>query len=146
MTVRSLVAATALVLVAGAVIAAEDPIKARQAVMKQNGDQAKIAVAMVKGEAPFDLAKAKTVFTTFAASADKVKDLFPDNSKSGDDTAALPKIWEDKADFDAKLAKMGKDAKAAADSVTDLASFKANFATVGKDCGACHELYRRKKT
>jgi len=129
-----------------AVAAQTDPIAARKALMKANGDQAKIGAAMAKGEAPFDLAKSKTMFATFLDAANKMPNLFPDNSKTGGETAAQPKIWEDMADFKAKFAKLGADAKAAETSVKDLDSFKAAFAAIGKDCGGCHELYRIKKT
>ena len=129
-----------------AVAAQTDPIAARKALMKANGDQAKIGAAMAKGEAPFDLAKSKTMFATFLDAANKMPNLFPDNSKTGGETAAQPKIWEDMADFKAKFAKLGADAKAAETSVKDLDSFKAAFTAIGKDCGGCHELYRIKKT
>jgi cytochrome c556 len=70
--------------------------------------------------------------------------LFPDNSKTGGDTAALPAVWETKADFDAKLAKFGVEAKEAAAKVKDEASFKAIFPEVQKNCGGCHQTYRKK--
>jgi cytochrome c556 len=128
------------------VAAQTDPIAARKALMKANGDQAKIGVQMAKGEIPFDLAKAKTMFATFEDAASKMPNLFPPDSKTGGKTAALPKIWEDMADFKARFAKLDTDSKAAEGSVTDLDSFKAAFTAVGKDCGGCHELYREKKT
>ena len=144
---RTVLVAAAVVLGATTVAAQTDPIAARKKLMKANGDEAKIGVAMAKGEAPFDLAKAKVIFATFADAADKMPNLFPENSKTGGDTAALPKIWEDMADVKTRFAKLGEDAKAAEASVTDLASFKAAFGNIGKnDCGACHELYRQKKT
>ena len=144
--VRGVLIVAGCALCATAVLAQQDPIAARKALMKANGDQAKIGSAMAKGEAPFDLAKAQVVFATFADSAGKVGQLFPENSKTGGDTAALPKIWETPDDFKAKLAKFGTDAKAAQASVKDLDSFKAAFGTVGKDCGGCHESYRVKKS
>ena len=67
---------------------------------------------MIEGKQPFDLAKAKAVLATFASRARQGQDLLPDNSKTGGDTASLPAIWENKADFDAKLAKLSADAKA----------------------------------
>jgi cytochrome c556 len=101
---------------------------------------------MLKGDAPFDLAKAKTALASFQEAGEKAPALFPDNSKTGGDTAALPKIWEDKADFDARLAKLAADTKAAESTVTNLDSFKAAMGTIGKECGGCHELYRAKKS
>ncbi len=145
--IRTVLAAGVVLAVGIGVVASEEsPIKARQALMKANGDQAKIAAAMAKGEKPFDLAAAKKVFATFANAAAKVPALFPPTSKTGEDTAALPAIWENMDDFKARLAKLGEDSRAAEASVTDLATFKTALGTVGKDCGGCHEKYRQKKT
>jgi len=128
-------------------VAQQDPIAARRALMKANGDQAKIGAAMMKGEAPFDLEKARKIFATWEDASAKAPALFPDNSKTGGETAADPKIWQNKDDFEARLGKLGTDAKAAAASVTDLDSFKAAFGNIGKnDCGGCHEKYRVKKS
>jgi cytochrome c556 len=129
-----------------AVVAQSDPIAARKALMKENGRQSGIARAMIEGKEPFDLAKAKVVLANFATAHDKGKNLWPDNSKSGGDTASLPAIWENKADFEAKLAKLSSDAKAQDAGVKDLDSFKAAMAEVGKDCGGCHNTYRKKPT
>lgn len=126
-------------------VAAQDPIAARRALMKDTGKQAGGGAAMVRGEAPFDLAKAKAIFVAVQKQAAEAPALFPDNSKTGGETAALPAIWQSKADFDARFVKMGADAKAAEASVTDLDSFKVAFGGVGKNCGGCHELYRLKK-
>ena len=128
-----------------AVLAQSDPIAARKALMKENGRQSGIARAMIEGKEPFDLAKAKAVLANFATAHDKGKGLWPDTSKSGDH-ASLPAIWENKTDFDAKLAKLSSDAKAQDAGVKDLDSFKAAMAEVGKDCGGCHNTYRKKPT
>ena len=146
MMLRAVLAASAIAVGITAVAAQSDPIAARKALMKANGDQAKIGAAMVKGEAPFDLAKAKAIFVTFVDAAGKMPALFPDNSKTGGETTAAPKIWEDMADFKARFEKFGSDAKAAESKVTDLASFKDSFGAVAKNCGGCHELYRVKKS
>jgi cytochrome c556 len=128
-------------------LAQEDPIAARKALMKANGEAAKAGAAMMKGEAPFDLEKARKVFATFEDAGTKAPDLFVKAAKAGDDTAADPKIWENLDDFKARFAKLGADAKAAGAQVTDLASFKAAFGNIGKnDCGGCHEAYRVKKS
>jgi cytochrome c556 len=128
-----------------AVIAQQNPIEQRKAIMKENGAQAKAGAAMAKGEAPFDLAKAKTIFATFADSAGKMPNLFPPDSKTGNETTAAPAIWEKKNEFNALFVKFGKDAKEAESKVTDLASFRTQFAAMGKQCGGCHETFRVKK-
>jgi cytochrome c556 len=144
---RNVFVVTAIALSVGVAVAQQDPIAARRALMKANGDQAKIGAAMAKGEAPFDLDKVKKMFATFEDAAAKMPALFPPNSKTGGDTAADPKIWANLDDFKARFAKLGADAKDAVANVTDLDSFKAAFGSIGKnDCGACHEKYRIKKS
>ncbi|HXW20109.1 MAG TPA: cytochrome c, partial [Roseiarcus sp.] len=76
--------------------------------------------------------------------ANKGPDLFPDNSKTGEDTHALPAIWENKADFVAHFQKLGADSTALLASIKDEATFKAEMPGLFKDCGACHETYRAK--
>jgi cytochrome c556 len=145
--IRILFAVAAVALGVGFAVAQQDPIAARKALMKANGDQAKIGAAMIKGEAPFDLEKAHKIFATFEDAAAKAPALFPDNTKTGGDTAADLKIWENMEDFKARFAKFAADAKDAGGKVTDLASFKAAFGSIGKnDCGGCHEHYRIKKS
>ena len=107
--IRTVLAVTVLAFGVSAVVAQGDPIAARQALMKANGDQSRIATEMLNGKRPFDLDAAKKVFIVFAESGDKAKALFPDNSKTGGDTAALPAIWEKKADFDAMLTKFANE-------------------------------------
>jgi cytochrome c556 len=144
---RIVSAMTVIALCAGAAIAQQDPIAARQSLMKANGEQAKIGAAMAKGDTPFDIEKARKVFTAFEDAATKAPSLFPDNSKTGGNTAADPKIWENIDDFKARFAKFGTDAKDAIANVSDLDSFKAAFGAIGKnDCGGCHEKYRVKKS
>jgi cytochrome c556 len=117
--------------------------------MKDNADQAKIGAAMVKGEAPFDPAKAHKIFATFENTAAKAPALFPEHSidqpTADDPYTASPDIWKNIDDFKARFAKFGSNAKAADADLKDLDSFKAAFGNIGKnDCGACHEKYRLK--
>jgi cytochrome c556 len=144
--IRPLLAVVSLAIATSVVVAQQNPIEGRQALMKANSAQAKIGAAMVKGEAPFDLAKAQKIFATYEDSSAKIGDLFPPDSKTGNDTTAAPKIWEDMAGFKAAVAKFGADAKAAAAATKDLDSFKAQFGAVQKNCGGCHRTYRVKKS
>jgi cytochrome c556 len=146
MKFASAIAAVAVAaLGATVVLAQQDPIAARKALMKANGQGAGALAKMLKGEAPFDPAVAKKAFASFEDAAAKMPTLFPDNSKIGGETAASPKIWENMADVKARFVKLGNDAKAADASVKDLDSLKAAFSQLGKNCNDCHELYRLKK-
>jgi len=131
---------------ASVVLAQQDPVAARKALMKANGQAAGALAKMLKGEAPFDPATAPKSFATFEDAAAKMPSLFPDNSKTGGETGAAPKIWEDMADVKARFVKLGQDSKAAGASVKDLDSLKAAVQAVGKNCNDCHELYRVKKS
>ena len=148
--IRALFAVVAISLGVSLALAQQDVIKERKALMKANLDQAKVGAAMVKGEEPFDLAKAQKIFASFADAAARAPALFPPNSMdeatADDPFSASPKIWQDMEGFKARFAKFGSDAKAAAASVKDLDSFKAAFSDIGKNgCGSCHETYRLKK-
>jgi cytochrome c556 len=139
---------TALVIVtafgAGAVWAATDDIAQRRELMHNDGIAAKKLFDMAKGTIPFDLAVAQASLKTLAIGAEKSPALFPDDSKTGGGTAALPAIWENKADFNARFAKFSKDVDAALAATKDEASFKAVAPSVFKNCGGCHELYKAK--
>jgi cytochrome c556 len=145
MLIRTACVAVAIAFSATAVIAQSDPISQRKETMKGVGGQARVGAQMVKGEVPFDLAKAQAVFATFATAAAKMPSLFPDNSKTGGETTAAPKIWEDMNGFKAGFAKFEAEAKTAQTSVKDLETFKVAFGNMGKNCGGCHETFRVKK-
>jgi len=143
--VRVLLTVAALVLAASLAAAQSNPIAARKALMKANGDQAKIGAAIAKGDASFDLVKVQTIFATFMEAAEKAPALFPDNSKTGGKTEALPAIWKNKPDFERRLAKFGADVKAAQADVKDLATFKAVWSgLIRNNCTGCHEKYVQK--
>jgi cytochrome c556 len=142
---RIVLAAAFAALGVTAVVAQGDPLAARKAMMKSNGQAAGQGAKFIKGEEPFDLAKAQAIFAAYQKTAAEYGKLFPDNSKGGD-TAALPAVWENKADFEAKLAKFGADAKDAAAKVKDEASFKTVFPEVQKNCGSCHQTYRKRQS
>lgn len=144
--IRTVLVAATVALGVTAVTAQTDPIGTRKEIMKGVGGQTKTGAAMAKGEAPFDLGKAKAIFATYADAAGKMPGLFPATSKTGGDTTAAPKIWEDMNGFKTGFDKLGADSKAAEASIKDLDSFKTAFGAVTKNCGGCHETYRIKKS
>jgi cytochrome c556 len=136
------VASSALALSAGAVAG---PTEDREAVMKQIGAAMKDGAGYATGQTPFDAAKVKAGMSGLAANAKKAQRLFPAGSGADAKTAADPKIWTNKADFDKRLAEMGKLATAASNAKTAEA-FKPAFMAVSATCKSCHDIYRKKKT
>jgi cytochrome c556 len=128
----------------GGVLAA-DVIAQRRALMHDDGIAAKKLFDMANGKAPFDLAIAQASLKTLADGAEKSPLLFPDDSKTGGDTAALPAIWENKADFNARFAKFSRDVAAAIAATRDEASFKVVAPAVFENCSSCHERYKAKR-
>ncbi len=143
---RLMIAAAIAASAATTVLAQSDVIAQRKDMMKSVGGATRDPGAMLKGEAAFDLAKVQASLATYQNAAAKFGALFPDNSKTGGETTAAPKVWEDANGFKAALEKFGNEAKAAAAAIKDEASFKANFPNVLKNCGSCHETYRVKKS
>ncbi|HXZ46432.1 MAG TPA: cytochrome c [Pseudolabrys sp.] len=129
-----------------AVVAQTSPIAARKALMKANNDNARVAIQMMRGQAPFDAAKVDAAFVQWADTAQKLPGLFPENSKTGEETRATPKIWANKSDFDSKAAAFGKAVAENRDKAkASLDGLKAAIPVVGKACDNCHEDYRAPK-
>jgi cytochrome c556 len=144
--IRTFLAVGAIIGGLTVVVAQSDPIAARRQHMKDLGALTKTGIEMAKGEIPYDHAKAQAILAAYVEKGPKIPDLFPETAKTGGDTAALPGIWENKADFKAKADKLTADAKAAQLTVKDADTFKAVFNDLTKDCGACHQTYRAKKS
>src|SRR4030095_13951050 len=140
------IAVAAIAIGATAGLAQQDPIAARKALMKANGQAAGGLAKLDKGEEASQPDTAQKALPTFEDAAAKMPNLFPPDSKTGGETTAAPKIWEDTADFKARFVKLGNDAKAASASVKDLDSLKTTFPEFAKNCGGCHEIYRIKKS
>jgi cytochrome c556 len=127
-----------------AVMAQSNPIAERKDAMKAVGAATRDGAAIAKGEVAFDAAKAQAIFKTYADAAKKMPTLFPDSSKTGGETTAAAKIWEDQAGFKAAFVKFEADAAAGA-TVANLDGFRTAFGAATKNCGTCHEVYRIKK-
>jgi cytochrome c556 len=132
--------------IAGFVVtaAAAGPMEDRQATMKAVGQSMKEG-AGINSPAGFDAAKAKSLMDSVAANAKKLKGLYPAGSGADPKSAADPKIWENKADFDKRLSEMGAAATAAG-KATSAETFKPAYVALGATCKSCHDIYRKKKS
>lgn len=128
------------------VLAATDPIAARKTLMDGVAANAGVAGGVMKGEIAYSPAVGKAVIESMAGVALVYGDYFPEGTDTGD-TKASPKIWSDRAGFDAELAKFQAAVAAAREASgregpADQAAFAAAIQPVLGTCRACHEGYR----
>jgi cytochrome c556 len=143
---RMMLVGAALLIGASAVIAQSDPIAERRTIMKGVGAATRTGTQMVRGDVPFDAAKAKEILRVYAAAADKTHTYFPDSSKTGGETTASPKIWESQAEFRKRFDDWAKEIQAASARTDSLDEFKVAFDNLTKACGACHQTFRISKS
>lgn len=122
--------------------AQSEAIAARQAILGSFGNAVKEPGSMLRHEATFDLAIVQASLKTIAEGAPKLKTLFPDDSKSGAYTEALPVIWDKKDEFLKIVDQLAASATAARAAVKDEASFRNEWGKVSSNCRACHKVYR----
>lgn len=147
---RTVMAVGALVLGVGAVMAQQDLVKQSQDTMKANAKNlGGVMIAMVKGEKPFDQAAVNAALAQLDDTAKKLPTMFPESLKGAKfdgDYGPSPKIWEDKAGFQAKIDSFAKVVTEAKAKIKDLDSLKATAPGIGKECGGCHETFRVKNS
>ena len=131
------------------VAAAQDfsnQLKARQGQFRIMAFNLGVLGGMARGTADYDADLAVLAAENIATIAALHQDgMWPEGSDnmSIDGTRALPSIWEDTADFNAKWTALG-------DSADALVTVAGNgqealgpaVGALGKTCGACHEAYR----
>lgn len=114
-------------------------IQQRQEAMDAIGKASLANFKMMKGEAPFDLAKLQAGLKIMQDEAGKLKALFPEDSKTGGDTEATAKIWQSKSEFEAAVDTLISEVKSAAGAIKDEATLKAEYPKVANSCGNCHK-------
>jgi cytochrome c556 len=128
------------------VVAQQDVAVSQQNLMKsQARNMYGVLGKMVKGDTPFDKAAADAALKALADDVAKIPTVFTTNPKQDVPNASFgssPKIWQNKADFDAKVPAV---TKAIADAkFTDAASLKVAFDAIQAKCDGCHDNYRVK--
>ena len=125
-------------------------LKARKGYMQVLGFNMGPLGAMAKGKAPYDAAAATVAANNLkAASEIHLGAAWPagsDNGALGDETRALPKIWESSDEFGQKWKDFAEAAAAlAAVAGNGSEEMVAAFKPVGKSCGGCHKPFRAAK-
>ena len=101
---------------------------------------------MVKGKRPFGADEFKQRSERLAYLTKLLNEAYAEGSgqAAGIATDALPGIWENRKDFDAKLADLQREAQSLATvgAGGDEAKIKEQFAKTAGACKACHDKYR----
>ncbi|WP_458760255.1 c-type cytochrome [Afipia sp. TerB] len=146
---RAGIALAVMLLGAGIAAANQDLVASRIQIMKDNGKSMAAFSQMAKGEKPYDQATVDASLAKLEAAAKKLPTLYPESTKNlqtEEKYAASSKVWENKADFEAHIAKLGKVAADHKGKITSLDSLKAAIPQFGDTCKSCHETYRIKKS
>lgn len=126
---------------ANAELSVEDIIKSRKALFSKNYSTAK-RVQSFSSNGDFD--KAIELMKEMNENYITLLDLFPENSKEGFKTEALPIIWEEKDAFNALMQKSADDMIKLTSIIEDADDIRG---TLGKlmwaNCKACHSKYRK---
>jgi cytochrome c556 len=134
-------AVIAAVVVGATVVNAQnlDTIKQRREAMRAIAKAGSGPFKMSKGELPFELAPVQAGLKAYQEQASKLKGLFPEDSKTGGNTDASPKIWQARGEFESAVDTFIATAKKAAGAIKDEASFKVEYQNVVRSCGGCHK-------
>lgn len=116
-----------------------EAIQTRREAMRSIARSGTPPFQMLRGNAPFDLARVKAGLQTFQQEGAKLRNLFPDDSKTGGNTDASPKIWTARSDFDRAIDTFIGIARNAEEKITDESTFKAEYPQVAASCGGCHK-------
>ena len=118
----------------------EEIIKGRKAMFSENYQNAKQISILLKQN---KINEAKPLMKKISDNYIKLLDYFPDNTKEGFKTEALPSIWENKDEFNALMQKASGDmiklAKAI-DTAEDLRAAQKEL--MWSNCSACHNRFR----
>ena len=118
----------------------EEIIKGRKAMFSENYQNGKkISILLKSGKKE----EAKPIMKKMSDNYKKLLEYFPENTKEGFKTEALPSIWENKDEFNALMQKASNDmlklAKAI-DTADDLRAIQKEL--MWNNCSACHNRFR----
>ena len=129
-----------LTLPANSELSVEEVIKGRKALFSKNYSTAKrVQTFATKGD--FD--KAKTLMLEMSENYKSLIEYFPENTKEGFKTEALPAIWENKKEFNDLMKKSSNDMIKLASLIEDSEDIRATLTQMmWGNCKACHSKFR----
>ena len=121
-------------------LSVEEIIKGRKALFSKNYSTAKRVQALASKD---EFEKAKTLMIEMSENYKTLIKYFPENTKEGFKTEALPSIWENKDEFNALMTKSSNDMIQLTKIIENSDDVRS---TLGKfmwaNCKACHSKFR----
>jgi len=118
----------------------EEIIKERKSIFSKNYKTAKRVQGLASNG---NLDEAKKLMIEMSDNYKRLIDLFPENSKVGFKTGALPSIWENKDEFNLLMTKASSNMIELTTVIDESEDMKA---TLGKymwsSCKSCHSKFR----
>jgi len=118
----------------------EEIIKERKSIFSKNYKTAKRVNSLTSNG---NLDEAKKLMIEMSDNYKRLIDLFPENSKVGFKTGALPSIWENKDEFNLLMTKASSNMIELTTVIDESEDVKA---TLGKymwsSCKSCHSKFR----
>ena len=118
----------------------EEIIKGRKAMFSENYQNAKKISISLKSK---KIEEAKPLIKKISDNYKKLLDYFPENTKEGFKTGALPSIWENKDEFNALMKKASEDMIKLAKAIETAEDLRAvQKKLMWSNCSACHSKFR----
>ena len=119
----------------------EDIIKGRKAIFSNNAKLAKRVNILLR---EFEVEEAEPIIFEMSKNYENLLNYFPENSKEGYGTEALPIIWEEKDAFNALMQKAADDMLQLAKVMEEVDDIQATYKKLmWANCNACHSRYRK---
>tara|TARA_B100000927_G_scaffold20409_1_gene15596 strand:+ start:730 stop:1128 length:399 start_codon:yes stop_codon:yes gene_type:complete len=119
----------------------EDIIKGRKAIFSDNYKTAKRVNILVND---LEFEEAKKFMKEMTENYETLLNYFPENTKEGFNTEALPSIWENKDEFNALMQKSADDMKQLAAVIEDADDLRGTVQQyMWSNCKACHSKFRK---
>ena len=121
-------------------LSSEELIKGRKAIFSKNYSTAKKVQSFAsKG----DFEKAKNLMIEMSENYKSLLKYFPENSKEGFKTEALPAIWENKDEFNNLMTKSSNDMIELTKIIETSEDIKGTLGNLmWANCKACHSKFR----
>ena len=119
----------------------EDIIKGRKAIFSNNAKLAKRVNILLRD---FEFEEAEPLILEMSKNYESLLNYFPENSKEGYGTEALPIIWEEKDAFNALMQKAADDMLQLAKVMEEVDDIQVTYKKLmWANCNACHSRYRK---